>query len=271
MEILTTLSRRSLLLAAPLSLLAAKPNVIRVGCQTDAWPVDPKNFESLVATLAAIKQLGFDGFETSFVNVRSQFERPNPAYDRIRKTGLRFLGIDVSLKTYDPQTAIPSFTLLQQIADGGKALEAERIIVSGDSTVHPLALRAKADALTKIAKHCKGVGIACAYRNRDVEFRDGGAQIEGLLRQTDSGVHFVLDAADAIAAGANVAEFFAKSSKRIDGIHLRSAQAGQAEYDYAPLAKEILAASWRGWLVADEPAEETVLPSREAIRRVFGA
>ena len=49
--------------------------------------------------------------------------------------------------TDDPQTAIASIGLLQQVADGGKALDAERVIVSGDSTVHPLALRAKAEAL----------------------------------------------------------------------------------------------------------------------------
>jgi sugar phosphate isomerase/epimerase len=290
MEILRTsalipaqLSRRSLLLAAPATLLAAKPSAIRVGSQTNAWPVDPKNFESLLGVLATIKQLGFEGFETGFLNVRSQFEHPDAVYERLRKTGLRFLGIHVFLSTYDPQTAIAPWSLLQQVADGGNALGAERIILSGGSTVHPLALRAKADALSKIAKYCKGLGLGCAYHNHDVEFRDHGTQIEGLVSQTDAGVHFILDAGHAISGGGNVADFFTKNWRRIDGIHLRDARAGeevplgQGEYDFAPLAKAIQASSWRGWLVTEEerrngdkPGEAAVRPAREAIRRIFG-
>jgi inosose dehydratase len=265
------------------NLLAAKPNLIRVGSQTDAWPVDPKNFESLLGVLTTIKQLGFEGFETGFRNVRSQFARPDPAYDRLKKIGLRFLGIHAFLAKYDPQTAIAPWELLLQVADGGKALDAERLIVSGESTFHPVALQAKADALTRIAKYCKSIGLGCAYHNHEVEFRNGGFQIEGLLSKTEAGLHFVLDAGYAIAGGGNVAGFFAKNWRRIDEIHLRDMRAGQevplgeGEYDYAPLAKEIKASAWRGWLVADEeqlngdkPGEAAVRPAREAIRRLFG-
>jgi len=277
------LSRRSLLLGSSSCLLAAKPGAVRVGCQTNAWPVDPKNLENLLGVLAKIKELGFDGFETGFANLQSHFERPDNAYDRLKKTGLRFFGIHVFLTRYDPQTGIAGWELLQQVANGGKALGAERLIVSGASTIHPLALRAKADALNKIAKHCKSIRLGFAYHNHDVEFRNGGVQIDGLLRQTDPGVHFVLDAGHAMEAGANVAEFFSKNWQRIDGIHLRDARAGQevslgqGEYDYAPLAKQIQASSWRGWLVSEEerrngekPGDAAAGPAREAIRRVFG-
>ncbi len=277
------LTRRALILGVPLNALAAKPATIHVGTETNAWPVDPKNFDSLLTVLATLKQLGFEGFETGFLNVRSQFAHPDEAYEKLRKTGLRFFGVHVFLSTYDPQTAIAPTGLLQQVADGGKALGAERLIVSGGSTVHPLALQAKADALTKLAKYCKDVGLGCAYHNHDIEFRNGGAQIEGLVSKTDAQVHFILDAGYAIAGGGNVAEFFAKNWKRIDGIHLRDAKAGQevplgeGEYDFAPLAKEIKASAWRGWLLAEEerlngdkPGESAVKPAREAIRRVFG-
>jgi sugar phosphate isomerase/epimerase len=272
-----------LLLGAPTTLLAAKPAAIRVGTQTNAWTIDPNNFEAFAGLLTDIKKLGFEGFETSFLNVRNQFDRPNNAYERIRKTGLRFLGVHVFLKTYDPQTALAPWSLLQQVADGGKALDAERLIVSGGSTVHPLALKAKADALTRIARYCKGIGIGCAYHNHDVEFRDHGVQIEELLRQTDPLVHFVLDAGHAIEGGGDVAAFFAKNWKRIDVIHLRDAKGGQevplgqGDYDYAPLAKEVHASGWRGWIVTEEerlngdkPGAAAVGPARETIRKVFG-
>lgn len=277
------ISRRSLLLGPPACLLAAKPNAIRVGSQTNAWAIDPKNLESLLGVLATIKQLGFDGFETGFVNLRGQFKSPNAAYDRLRKTGLRFFGIHVFLTKYDPQTFIAPYELLQEVADGGKALGAERLIVSGGTTVHPLDLRAKADALTRITKYCKSLGLKCAYHNHQPEFQMGGVQINGLLSQTDPNLHFILDAGHAIEGGANVADFFNKNWKRIDGIHLRDAKAGkevplgEGEYDYAPLAKAIKASAWQGWLLTEEErlngeklGEAAVKPAREAIRRVFG-
>ncbi len=272
-----------MLLAAPACLLPAKPGTIHVGTQTNAWPVDPKNFESLLGVLSTIKQLGFDGFETGFANLRSQFANPDTAYERLKKTGLRFFGIHVFLTAYDPQTAIAPAQLLQQVADAGNALGAERLIVSGGSTVHPLALRAKADALSRIAKYCKGIGLGCAYHNHQPEFQDHGVQIDGLLRQTDPQLHFILDAGHAIEGGGNVAEFFAKNWRRIDGIHLRDARGGkevplgEGENDYAPLAKAIQASSWQGWLLTEEErlsgeklGEAAVRPAREAIRRVFG-
>jgi inosose dehydratase len=277
------LSRRALLLGAPVTLLAAKPGSIRVGSQTNAWRIDPNNFESLLAVLATIKQLGFEGFETGFANLRGEFARPDSAYERLKKTGLKFFGIHVFLKSYDPQTAIAPYSLLEEVADGGKALGAERLIVSGGVTVHPLALRAKADALTRIAKHTKGIGIAACYHNHDAEFRDGGAQIEGLITQTDPGLRFVLDAGHAMEAGADVAGFFTKNWRRIDGIHLRDAKGGaeaplgQGDYDYAPLVKAIDATGWRGWVLTEEerlngdkPGEEAVRPARETIRKLFG-
>ena len=277
------LSRRALLTAAPAVLLAAKP-AIRVGAQTNAWPVDPNNFDSLITVLLEIRKLGFVGFETGYLNVRSQFENPNPAYDRIHKTGLRFLGVHIFLKTYDPQTAIAPWALIKQVADGARALEAERVILSGASTVHPVALRAKADALTRAAKYCKDLGLGLAYHNHDVEFQQQGAQIEGLLTETDPNVHFVLDAGHAIEGGGDVTAFFTRNWKRLDAIHLRDAKAGkevplgQGDNDYGPLAKAIHSTAWKGWLVTEEerlngdkPGAEAIRPAREAIRKVFGA
>jgi len=277
------MTRRSLLLAAPASLLAAKPTVVRAGAQTNAWPIDPKDFDSLLSVLATVKDLGFEGFETGFINVRGQFARPEVANARLRKTGLRFFGVHIFLKAYDPQTAIAPWTLLQQVADGGAALGAERLILSGAPTAHPLALRAKVDGLNRIAKYCKGIGIGCAYHNHDVEFRYGATQMNGLLSGTDSNLHFVLDAGHAIEGGANVAEFFTNHWRRLDGIHLRDARSGtevplgEGEYDWTPLAKAIQASPWRGWLLAEEerlsgakPREAAMRPARATIRRIFG-
>jgi sugar phosphate isomerase/epimerase len=270
-------------MGAPAAVFAARSNAIRVGSQTNAWPIDPKNFESLLAVLKEIKQLGFEGFETGYLNVRSQFANPDAAYDRFRKTGLHLLGVHIFLKTYDEQTAIAPWNLIQPVAVGAKALGAERLILSGGSTVHPLALRAKADALSRTAKYCKGIGLELGYHNHDIEFREHGAQIDELLKQTDPNVHFVIDAGHALEGGADLGSFFTKHWKRIDAIHLRDAKAGtevplgQGDYDYAPLAAAIHATGWKGWLVTEEerlsgdkPGAEAVKPARDTIKKVFG-
>lgn len=252
-----------MLLGTSAGLLTAKTPAFRSGCQTNAWPVDAKDFESFAGVLATIRQLGFGGFETDFLNVRSQFDRPGTASERIRKTGLRFAGIHVGLKAYAPQTAIASQGLLEQVADGCRALGAERLIVSGDSTIHPLALRGKADGLTRIAKYCKGLGIGCAYHNHEYDFRDGGMQINGLVSMTDPGVHFVVD------AGSETVAFLAQNWRRIDGIHL---PLGQAESEWEPLAKAIQSSQWRGWLIVanDSGRGGDAGQAREALRRAFG-
>jgi sugar phosphate isomerase/epimerase len=254
-------SRRSLLLAAPVCLLGAKPAALRVGCQTALWAIDPKDFDGFLRVLAGVKQLGFEGFETSFVNVRPQFQSANAPYDRIRKTGLRFAGVSVALKAYDPHTFIPSLALVQQIADGAKSLGAERVVLSGESAVHPLAMRAKADALEAAAKYCKDAGIACAYHASDYDFQNGATQINALASGTKENVRFVLD------AGEGVAEFLAKNSRRVDAIHLLT---GQSEGEWEPLKKAIQTAQWRGWLIVDGKDSDAVAPTRAAVRRLFG-
>ena len=227
------LSRRILLLAAPTTLLSAKSG-IRVGASTDSLAVDAKNLESLVAAVGQLKQLGYEGFETGYQNLREQFDRPDAAYERLHKTGMRLLGIRVELKNYDPQTAIAPWTLIQKVADAAKALDAEHLILGGELTVHPLALRAKADALTRAAKYCKGLGVTVSYE---------GPQAQEVAGQADSSVHFVLSAPYTFA-----------DWRRVDAVRVGS------EMPKPP-------SSWKGWVIADQA---NLAEARTAIRKAFG-
>ena len=73
-------SRRDFL-ATPLVIATATPFLraaplhrsVKLGCQTNAWRIDPNNFDSLLEVLRQIKELGFDGFETGYRNVQGQF------------------------------------------------------------------------------------------------------------------------------------------------------------------------------------------------------
>src|SRR5262249_5795114 len=154
------------------------------GAQTNAWTINPQDLYSLLRVLSVMKGLGFEGFETSFRNVQAQFDKPRAAADELRKTGLRFFGVHVFLLEYDRQTSIGPWDLLQRVADGGKALGAERLIVSGGSTPDPAALSRKAKAFDRAGRYCRQNGMKFGYHNHDTEFRDNGRQMEALLRET---------------------------------------------------------------------------------------
>jgi inosose dehydratase len=279
------MSRRTILSAVPgAALTAASGAQVHVGCQTNAWKIDPHDPNSLLHVLDVLKQIGFAGFETGFANLRDRFAQPAEARASLRNTGLRFFGIHIFLTAYDPRTSIAPCDLLQEVADGGVALGAERLIVSGASTPEAAALSRKAAALNRTAESCRQKGLGFAYHNHDAEFRRDRFQIEGLLRETDAKlVHLVVDAGHAVEGGANVAEFFTKNSARIDGMHLRDARAGkevplgQGEYDWRPLAAAVRKANWNGWLLCEEerlngekPGETAARPARETIRKIFG-
>ena len=279
------MSRRALLQGAPVAALAAKSvATVHAGCQTNAWPIEPSDLNSLLHVLGVMKQIGFEGFETGFRNLQGQFAQPAAARVSLKQSGLRFFGIHIFLLSYDKQTSIAPWDLLKQVADGGAALGAQRLIVSGASTPDAAALSRKAEALNRIGKYCHEKGIGFGYHNHHVEFQLDGFQIQGLLRETDpQTVHLVVDAGHAIEGGANIAEFFTTNSRRIDGMHLRDARAGkevplgQGDYDWHPLATAIRAANWNGWLLAEEerlsgekPGESATRPARETIRRIFG-
>jgi inosose dehydratase len=279
------MSRRALLIGAPFVALAAESGAtVHVGCQTNAWPIEPKDLSSLLHVLGVIKQIGFEGFETGFHNLQDQFARPTAARESLKKSGLRFFGIHIFLLSYDKQTSIAPWDLLKQVADGGAALGAERLIVSGASTPDPAAPSRKAEGLNRIGRYCREKGLGFGYHNHQVEFQQNGFQIHGLLREADpETVHLVVDAGHAVEGGGNIAEFFTANSRRIDGMHLRDARAGQevplgkGDYDWRPLAAAIRTANWNGWLLAEEerlsgekPGETAARPARETIHHIFG-
>ncbi|MBV9083039.1 MAG: sugar phosphate isomerase/epimerase, partial [Acidobacteriaceae bacterium] len=192
------ISRRSLLVSAATGMVAnAAANTARlhVGCQTNAWNIDPNNMDSLLEVLGNVRSLRFEGFETGFRNLQAQFQNPQPARERLQNSGLRFFGIHVFLSSYDPETSIAPRQLLKSVVDGGASLGAERLIVSGHSTPEAARLTKKAAALDRIARYSKEKGLKLGYHNHQPEFQKNRFQIEALLKQTDAGlVHLIVDA-----------------------------------------------------------------------------
>lgn len=262
---------------------------VKPGCQTNAWRINPANFDELLAVLAKLKSFGYEGFETSFRNVQSQFADPAGAKQQFAKLGVKFLNIHVFMNEYDPATRIAPPDLIDRVARGGAALQAERLVLSGGPCVengklNDAAAAAKAKALNKAGELCRGLGIRAAYHNHGPEFAAGGQEMLALARDTDPKlVDFVIDAGHGMRAGGDVLAFFRANHKRIAGMHLRDFRGdeqlplGQGSFDYRPLADAIRKAKWQGWLISEEerlndvkPGDSAIGPARESMKRIFG-
>ncbi len=288
------LHRRDFLLALPAAVTCAVSGAttarVNLACQTNAWRIDPANFDSLLTVLAKLKVLGYDGFETGYRNIEGQFANTAAARKQLEQSGLTFFGTHIFLEKYDSLTNIAPLSLIQRVAFGAAPLGAQRVIVSGapitkDGKLNQDAMMRKAEGLNVAARYCKTKSLKLAYHNHGPEFANDGLEIEALIQNTDPTlVDFLPDCGWAFHAGANVPAFFAKHQRRLIGLHIRDFKngtqvvLGQGEFPLAALAAEIQKANWTGWVLNEEErlsgeklGETVVAPAREALRKAFGA
>jgi inosose dehydratase len=292
---LTMISRRQFLRSVPLS--AALPSLLRaaddssprprVGCQANAYPIEPGDFDELLKRATDLKRMGYEGFECNIRFVEGKFGNTEEARAQIESTGMKFYGPHFGLQQ-TPDS-------LDRYVAGAAALGAKHLALSGaakgivdaDGKLNEDALAKKVDAITHIATLCRKAGLRLAYHNHTVEFQSGGAEIEELLRRTDPDlVSLLLDLGHAYREHADVVAFFSKHHARIDAMHLRDIRAGeqvplgQGELDFSGLASLIRQTGWNGWLTVEEEglhkskepaALDSILQSdRNTIRKVFG-
>lgn len=227
------ISRRQFLksatiLASSRSMLAQSRINVHLGCQTNAWPIDARDFSSVLAVIQKLKNWGYEGFETGFANVQGQFAHSAQAKTKLDAIGIKFFGVHIFLAQYDPETRIARIELYERVALGGASLGAERLILSGAPGDSETGLKKKAGALNGAGEIAAKAGLKLAYHNHGPEFENHGAEIESLLRQTDPAkVWFLLDAGHAFRAGADVPAFLRKHSQRVTGLHLRDFKNGE--------------------------------------------
>jgi inosose dehydratase len=276
-------TRRAFLYAAAGTAVVARDALtVKLGAQTNAWPITPGNLDQFFEVLHKLKAYGFDGFETGFANLRRQFDSPEGARGQIAATGLQFFGIHIFLAQYDPQTYIAPASLYEEVARGGAKLGAQRLILSGAPAASD-GVKAKAEALNRAGQFASGVGIRLVvYHNHAPEFQNGAAEMIALMRETNpKNVGFLLDAGHAYEAGANVPEFFREHHERIVALHLRDYRDGEqvplgaGTFPVSELARAIERANWRGWILCEEerlhgkPGDAAMKPARDALFRVF--
>src|SRR5580658_5282576 len=203
---------------------------IRLGAQTNAWPIDPARFDTFLSVLDQVKQVGYAGFETGFLNLRPYFNSPERARSSIASSGLTFFGIHIFLppERWDPGTHLPPASLYQEVALGGVALGAQHLIFSGAPANTADDLKRKIAGLNTAGAFSKSAGLPLAYHNHWWEFQSKIGEIEALYAETDPTlVFFLLDAGHAYRGGADVPAFLRQHHQRIVALHLRDYQNGQ--------------------------------------------
>lgn len=252
----------------------------KFGVQLNAFPIDPKDFSSFLTTLREVKRIGYDGFESSFRNVSSQFASPQNARRQIEASGLTFFGVHIFLETskYDSATAIAPASLYEEVARGAAALGAQHLILSGAPAADDWQLGRKVEALNRAGAFAKTVGLRVAYHNHWPEFQSKIGEIEALYTRTDpSLVSFVLDAGHAYHGGANVPQFIRAHSQRIVAFHLRDYKDGHlvtlgtGTFPLADVAATIKEIGWKGWIENEEERENLSHNGTQVIEPAFHA
>lgn len=249
---------------------------LRVGCQTNAWAIDPSRPETLFDSLQAIHELEFQGFETGFRNIL-------PLRDQaIKFPDLTFFGVHIFLPEYDSRTWLAPLPLVLEVAAAAGKLGAERLILSGAPASGENA-QVKAAALNEIATCIRPIGLTLAYHNHGPEVQGPAPEIETLLSGTDPTlVSLLLDAGHAFRAGVDIPSFITRHAERLTGVHLRDFKQsvrvplGQGDFPLADVARALEEANWSGWILAEEEREDgsklglsAAGPARQALQRAF--
>jgi inosose dehydratase len=256
---------------------------IQLGAQTNAWPIDPRRFETVLAALNEIRDIGYTGFETGFANLRGQAKSFGEARKQIEATGLAFIGVHIFLPEYDPQTNIAPQQLYEPVAQLGAELGAQRLIFSGSPAVNSEEIHRKADALIRAAVFAEKLGLKVAYHNHWPEYKYGGREIEALYAATDPAlVWFLLDAGHAYRTGIDVPDFVRRHSSRLTAVHFRDYRdheqvpLGQGTLPLAEIAAILKLDRWTGWAMNEEEREDgskhglaVIRPAYQALKEAF--
>jgi inosose dehydratase len=269
------------------ALAASAPSGIRLGAQTNAWKIDPQDFNSFLDVLGQIKSIGYSGFETGFFNLVSQFDAPADARRKIAATGLDFTGIHIAIpfdKT-DSATKLPPSSLYERVAHGGVALGAQRMIFSGAPAANEEELKRKIEGLNAAGSFARGLGLQFLYHNHWWEVQSKVGELDTLYAQTNpADVSFLLDAGHAYRGGADVPGFLRQHAARIKALHLRDYKdgkqvpLGEGTFPLTQVAATLRELQWQGWAINEEERESGVKlgasviePAYHALRGAFPA
>ncbi len=256
------------------------PSRVHFGVQLNAFPINSKNFQTFLDALSDVKRIGYDGFESGFRFVNSQFANPSPTRQQIESTGLTFFGVHIFFDTpgYDATTGIAPVPVYEEVAHGGAALGAHYLILSGAPATDADMLKRKLDALDRAGNFARSAGLKLAYHNHWWEFQSKLGEVEALYTQTDPAlVSFVLDAGHAYHGGADVPGFIRTHQARIAALHLRDYKDGRLStlgtgtFPLKDVAAAIREIGWQGWVENEEEREDQSHSGAQVIEPAYKA
>lgn len=245
------------------SVAGYSPAAVKFGAQTNAFPIQPAQFDSFLKALEQIKAAGYSGFETGFINLRSQAKTLGEARKQIEATGLSFIGIHIFLPEYDPLTSIPPKAFYETVARQGAETGAGRLIFSGAPAVTTDELKRKADALNAAGDFAATLGLKLAYHNHWWEAKYKAKELEALYAATDfAKVSFLMDIGHASRTDLDLPAFVQKHAPRLTGLHFRDfvngkqVPLGQGSFPLKQVAAALKQAGWSGWVINEEERED---------------
>src|SRR5882672_9236302 len=96
--------------AAPLTFGKAR---VRLACQTELWRIPESNFDELLATVAKIKNLKYQGFETTFRNLHFGPVAENHAR-QLSSAGLKLVAVTMGYSS-DDGSGVPADDVVDHI------------------------------------------------------------------------------------------------------------------------------------------------------------
>ena len=188
-----------------------------------------------------------------------------------------------SLERKDPATHLPPVALYEEVARGGVALGAQRLIFSGAPAANTDDLKRKIAGLNAAGAFSKSLGLPLAYHSHWWEFQSKVDEIKALYAETDPAlVSFLLDAGHAYRGGADVPAFLRKQHDRIIALHLRDYRdgkqvpLGEGTFPLADVAATLKHLNWKGWVLNEEEREDgskqglsVMEPAFQALQKAF--
>ncbi len=252
---------------------------IRFGAQTNAYPLDPRNFDTVLAALGKLKAIGYAGFETGYRNVMAQFDSPGEARAQIAASGLTFFAVHIFLQhpLYDPTTLIAPSSLYEKVALGAKSLGGQNLVCSGAAAENMDQLKSKVAGLNAAAAFCHSHGMGFAYHNEEPESGSKLNELDVLYTETHPNVQFLFDVGHLFNLDGDVVAFLRKHHQRILALHLRDYRdhkqivLGTGTLPLAEIARTLQSLHWTGWVECEEERLDGVKHGDEYLRPSFAA
>jgi inosose dehydratase len=248
---------------------------LHLACNQYPWTVfyrrDNRNFnKELDKGLAELAASGMDGYEP-LANNPQELDRLGPL---LKKHGLEMRSLYVNSVLHDKDKADESIEAVLAIAGKAKGIGTKIIVTNpspiqwgGPQNKNDAQLKVQAEALGKLGRQLKAMGLTLSYHNHDIELRNAAREFHHMMVGTDPAyVTLCLDAHWIYRGAGNSAvalfDVLKLYGRRITELHLRQSKDniwtetfGEGDIDYPALAKYLLNIGIKPHIVLEQAVE----------------